>query len=87
MVDRWDLATSSSSFLRSMRTAMVYCSSLVLSLIWVSTWILQSKCPMLQMMASFFIGMKCLPVRMSLQPMVMTKMFYLCMQYSTVVTS
>merc|ERR1719483_578811 len=51
------------------------------------TWISQSKCPMLQTIASFFICTKCLPVRMSLQPVVVTKMLHLLMQSSTVVTS
>merc|ERR1740123_2174169 len=51
------------------------------------TWISQSKCPILQNMASFFICTKCLPVRMSLQPVVVTKMLHLLTQSSTVVTS
>merc|ERR1711887_173924 len=51
------------------------------------TWISQSKCPMLHTMASFFICMKCLPVKISLQPVVVTKMLQLLTQSSTVVTS
>merc|ERR1712051_303970 len=48
----------------------------------LSTWGL-----MLQTMASFFIIMKCLPVMMSLQPVVVTKMLHLPTASSMVVTS
>ena len=50
------------------------------------TSISQSKCPILQTMASFFILSKSLPVMISLQPVVVTKMEQRSTQSSRVVT-